>query len=233
MSWLQQNWAEVWGLFLTHAGMSAPPILLGLLIAVPLGWLAHRFRWGRGVLLTVAGLLYTIPSLALIVAMPLLLGTKILNPVNLIVALTLYAVALLVRTAAEAFDQVSPAVLDAATGMGYGPWRRFWGVQLPLAGPVILAGVRVVSSSTVSLVTLGALVGMSGLGYLFTDGTQRGFPTEILIGIVGTVLIALVFDVLIVALGRLLMPWTRSRRRHTPSGHAPQAGVARAEAVTA
>lgn len=213
MSWLRDNWAEVWGLFLTHAAMSAPPIIAGLLIAVPLGFLAHRFRWGRGVLLTVAGLLYTIPSLALIVAMPLLLGTKILNPLNLVVALTMYAVALLVRTVAEAFDQVQTPVIDAAVGVGYGPWQRFWEVQLPLAGPVIVAGVRVVSSSTVSLVTLGALVGMSGLGYLFTDGTQRGFPTEILIGIVGTVLIALIFDLIIVAVGRALMPWTRPRRR--------------------
>lgn len=217
MSWLRDNWAEVWGLFLTHAAMSAPPIIAGLLIAVPLGFLAHRFRWGRGVLLTVAGLLYTIPSLALIVAMPLLLGTKILNPLNLIVALTMYAVALLVRTVAEAFDQVQTPVLDAAVGVGYGPWQRFWEVQLPLAGPVIIAGVRVVSSSTVSLVTLGALVGMSGLGYLFTDGTQRGFPTEILIGIVGTVLIALIFDLIIVTAGRALMPWTRPRRRATGS----------------
>lgn len=212
MSWLLENFDEVWQLTLTHMGLSLPPILLGLLLAVPLGWLAHRYRWSRGALLTVAGLLYTIPSLALIVAMPLILGTKILNPLNLVVALTVYAVALLVRTAADAFDQVAPEVLESATAVGFGPWRRFWGVQLPVAGPILLAGVRVVSSSTVSLVTLGALVGMSGLGYLFTDGTQRAFPLEILVGIIGTVLIALAFDLALVLLGRALMPWTRPAR---------------------
>lgn len=207
MSWILANLAQIWELTLVHAALSAPPVILGILIAVPLGYLAHRSRLGRRALLTVSGLLYTIPSLALIVAMPTLLGTRILDPVNLIAALTVYAVALLIRSAAEAFDQVSPAVLDAALGMGYGPWRRFWGVQLPLAGPVILAGARVVSASTVSLVTLGALVGTSGLGYFFTDGTARAFPLEIAVGIVGTVLIAVAFDLLLLAAGRALMPW--------------------------
>ncbi|RLP84051.1 ABC transporter permease [Mycetocola lacteus] len=212
MSWLFENFSDVWALVLTHVALSVPPILLGLIISVPLGWVAHRYRWGRGTLLTIAGLLYTIPSLALIIAMPTILGTQILDPINLIAALTLYAVALLVRTAADAFDQVSPQVLDAATALGYGPWRRFWQVQLPLAGPIIIAGTRVVSSSTVSLVTLGALVGMSGLGYLFTDGTQRSFPFEIGVGIVGTVLIALIFDLIIVLIGKALLPWSRTRR---------------------
>src|SRR5690606_40859609 len=134
---------------------------------------------------------------ALIVAMPTVLGTRILSPMNLIVTLTIYAIALMVRTAADAFDAVSRDVTQSATAVGFGGWRRFWQVELPLAGPVLLAGLRVVSTSTVSLVTLGALVGMSGLGYLFTNGYQRNFATEILTGIVGTVLIAIVFDVVL------------------------------------
>ncbi len=209
MTWVLANLAQIWGLALDHILLSIPPIVGGFLIAVPIGWLAHRYRFSRAVLLTFSGLLYTIPSLALIVAMPTMLGTRILDPLNLMVTLTLYAVALMVRTATDAFDAVSADVAQSATAVGFGAWRRFWQVELPLAGPVLLAGVRVVSTSTVSLVTLGALVGMSGLGYLFTDGYQRNFPTEILTGIVGTVLIAVVFDVLLVLAGRMLLPWAR------------------------
>ncbi|MET0885639.1 MAG: ABC transporter permease subunit [Mycetocola sp.] len=209
MTWVLANLEQIWALTVDHILLSVPPILLGFLLAVPIGWLAHRYRVSRGVLLTVCGLLYTIPSLALIVAMPTVLGTQILNPVNLIVTLTIYAVALMVRTATDAFDAVSADVTQSATAVGFGGWRRFWQVQLPLAGPVLLAGLRVVSTSTVSLVTLGALVGMSGLGYFFTNGYQRQFPTEVLTGIVGTVLIAVLFDALLVLAGRLLLPWAR------------------------
>lgn len=209
MTWVFANIEQIWDLTLAHILLSIPPILGGFVLAVPIGWVAHRYRVSRGVLLTVCGLLYTIPSLALIVAMPTVLGTRILDPANLIVTLTIYAVALMVRTATDAFDAVSQDVIQSATAVGFGGWRRFWQVQLPLAGPVLLAGLRVVSTSTVSLVTLGALVGMSGLGYLFTDGYQRNFPTEILTGIVGTVLIAIVFDVVLVTAGRMLLPWAR------------------------
>lgn len=209
MTWVLANLEQIWSLTLDHILLSVPPILVGFLLAVPIGWFAHRYRVSRGVLLTACGLLYTIPSLALIVAMPAVLGTKILNPMNLIVTLTIYAIALMVRTAADAFDAVSRDVTQSATAVGFGGWRRFWQVELPLAGPVLLAGLRVVSTSTVSLVTLGALVGMSGLGYLFTNGYQRNFATEILTGVVGTVLIAIVFDVVLVLLGRMLLPWTR------------------------
>ena len=209
MTWVFANLEQILSLSRDHILLSILPIVCGFVLAVPIGWVAHRYRVSRGLLLTVCGLLYTIPSLALIVAMPTVLGTRILDPANLIVTLTIYAIALMVRTATDAFDAVSADVIQSATAVGYGGWRRFWQVELPLAGPVLLAGLRVVSTSTVSLVTLGALVGMSGLGYLFTDGYQRNFPTEILTGIVGTVLIAVVFDVLLVLAGRMLLPWAR------------------------
>jgi len=181
------------------------------------------------VLLTVSGLLYTIPSLALVVAMPAILGTKILDPLNLIATLTIYAIALMVRTATDAFDSVSPDVRQSATAMGYGPWSRFWKVELPLAGPVLLAGLRVVSASTVSLVTLGALVGLSGLGYLFTDGYQRSFATEIFTGVVLTVVIAVVFDLLLILLGRVVLPWAKIEAVARTGDRAPR----RRKAVTA
>ena len=209
MSWVIANWDMIWDLTLTHVQLSLPPIILGFLISLPLGWLAHRYRWSRGVLLTLSGILYAIPSLPLFVLMPSLIGTKILDPANVVIALTIYAVALLVRTVADALDAVDAGVRQSAQAVGFSTGQRFWRVEFPLAGPLMLAGVRVVSASTISLLSVGALIGVTNLGYLFTDGYNRQFPIEILTGIVGTVVIAIVFDVLLVLLGRLLMPWTR------------------------
>ncbi len=144
---------------------------------------------------------------------PSVIGTKILSPINLVIALTLYAVALLVRTATDAFAQVSPGVLDAASASGYSSWQRAISVELPLAGPVMLAGIRVASVSTVSLVTIGALIGVSNLGSLFTEGFNRYFITEIVVGIVLVVALALVLDAAWVLVGRLLLPWTRGGAR--------------------
>jgi osmoprotectant transport system permease protein len=229
MTWVFANIEQIIMLTRDHILLSIPPILLGFVLAVPIGYIAHRYRVSRGVLLTVSGLLYTIPSLALVVAMPAILGTKILDPLNLIATLTIYAIALMVRTAADAFDSISPDVRQSATAMGYGPWSRFWKVELPLAGPVLLAGLRVVSASTVSLVTLGALVGLSGLGYLFTDGYQRSFATEILTGVVLTVVIAVVFDLLLILLGRVVLPWAKIEAVARTGDRAPR----RRKAVTA
>ncbi|ONI61144.1 ABC transporter permease [Leifsonia sp. ALI-44-B] len=229
MTWIFANFEQIVMLTRDHILLSIPPILLGFILAVPIGYIAHRYRVSRGVLLTVSGLLYTIPSLALVVAMPAILGTKILDPLNLVATLTIYAIALMVRTAADAFDSISPDVRQSATAMGYGPWSRFWKVELPLAGPVLLAGLRVVSASTVSLVTLGALVGLSGLGYLFTDGYQRSFATEILTGVVLTVVIAVVFDLLLILLGRVVLPWAKIEAVARTGDRAPR----RRKAVTA
>jgi osmoprotectant transport system permease protein len=229
MTWIFANIEQIVMLTRDHILLSIPPILLGFILAVPIGYIAHRYRVSRGVLLTVSGLLYTIPSLALVVAMPAILGTKILDPLNLIATLTIYAIALMVRTATDAFDSVSPDVRQSATAMGYGPWSRFWKVELPLAGPVLLAGLRVVSASTVSLVTLGALVGLSGLGYLFTDGYQRSFATEIFTGVVLTVVIAVVFDLLLILLGRVVLPWAKIEAVARTGDRAPR----RRKAVTA
>ena len=223
MSWLESNWPQLVDYGLAHVWLSIPPIILGLLISVPLGWLANRYRLSRGVLLTVGGILYAIPSLPLFVLLPSILGTKILSPINVEVALTLYALALMLRTTADALASVSGDVKLSATAVGYGAWRRFLGVELPLAGPVLLAGLRVVSVSTVSLVTVGSVVGVNSLGFFFLDGYQREFFTEVWAGLIGTVLIALVFDALLVLAGRMLMPWTRdtgSRRARRAAAEA-------------
>ncbi len=209
MNWLWNNLDLVLELSIEHLRLSLPPIILGFILSVPLGWLAYRYKLTRGLVLTFAGLLYTIPSLALFVLLPPLLGISFLSELNVLIALTIYAVALMTRSVADGLASVDPIVRESATAVGYSSWRRFFSVELPLAGPVLLAGLRVVAVSTVSLVTVGVFVGVRSLGFLFTNGLQRGIVVEIVTGIVMTVVIALILDGLLVLLGRLVLPWTR------------------------
>lgn len=212
MTWLVANAGLVWQLTLTHIALSIVPILAALLVSLPVGLLAHRVKASRGVLLAIATIIFTIPSVPLLIALPAFLGTGITNPINTVVALSLYGLALMVRSSADAFDSVDGEVRLSAHGMGFSGWQMFWKVELPLSGPVLLAGLRVVSATTVSLVTVGAVVGVTSLGYLFINGFQRGIAAEVVSGIVATVLIAVVFDFVIVLGGRLLMPWRAGQR---------------------
>jgi len=212
MTWAWDNRSTILDLTLTHAWLSALPLLIGFLLALPVGWYASRHPRLRGSLLSVGSVLYSIPSLPFFVILPGLIGTGFLSPANVVIALTVYAAAIMVRSATDAFTSVSPAVLDAATATGYSSRQRGIAVELPLAGPVLLAGLRVVSVSTVSLVSVGALIGVSSLGTLFTDGFNRDFTTEIVVGVVGIVVLAVVFDALLVMSGRILMPWASLSR---------------------
>jgi osmoprotectant transport system permease protein len=218
VNWLWSNLDRVGELVLVHLALSVPAIILSFVVSVPIGWLAHRYRWSRAVLLSLCALLYAIPSLAVFVALPAITGLSLRSPLNLVIALTLYGVAVIVRTAADAFDSVEPDVIQSATAVGYSEVRRFWGVELPLAGPVLLSGLRVVIVSTVSLATVGAVIGVQSLGSLFTDGFQRGIQVEIVTGIVLTIALALLLDWLAVLAGRLLMPWTRAGATRVAAG---------------
>ena len=212
VNWVLGNLPLIGDLTLEHLYFALPPIVIGLVLAIPLGWLANRTRAGRTITINLSGLLYTIPSLALFVLLPPLLGTRILDPVNVIVALTVYTVALLVRTVADGLSAVPQVVVNSATAMGYGPARRFAAVELPLSIPVVVAGLRVAAVSNISLVTVGAVIGFGGLGKMFTDGFQRGIPEEIVTGIVLVLLLALIVDGLLLLLGRMLTPWDRVGR---------------------
>lgn len=209
MEWFIANWELVGSLTLDHMRISLIPIVLGFLISLPIGWFAERHPVTRGLVLGGVGILYTVPSLALFMLLPPMLGISVLSEANVIIALTIYAVAIMVRTVADAFASIEPRALRAATALGYAEWGRFFAVELPLAGPVLLAGLRVVAVSTVSLVTVGVLVGIQSLGYLFTDGFQRRIIPEVLTGVIMTFLVALLFDAVLVALGRVIMPWSR------------------------
>lgn len=213
MTWILDNVGTIADATWAHLLLALPAIVISFVVALPVAWLASRFRRSRFTLLLLAGLVYAIPSLPLFIILPLILGTSVRSTVNVIAALGLYGVALMVRYAADALDSVSRDTVLAATAMGYGAWHRFFGVQLPLAGPALLAGLRVVAVSTVSLVPVSALLGVNSLGLLFTDGFQRGIFAEVLAGIIATVVVAVVVDLGLVLLGRVLMPWERPRVR--------------------
>lgn len=210
MNWILNNVSTITDATWAHLWLALPAIVLSFVVAIPVAWFASRFRHSRFTLLLVAGLIYAIPSLPLFIVLPLILGTSVRSLVNVVAALGLYGVALMVRYAADALDAVSTDALLAATAMGYGPLRRFFGVQLPLAGPALLAGLRVVSVSTVSLVPVSALLGVNSLGMLLTDGFQRGILAEVASGIGATVVVAVAVDLCLVGLGQLLMPWERA-----------------------
>ena len=225
MSWVLANLPTIAGHLLAHLLQAVPAIIASFVLAIPIARLARTARPLRAVLVTGSSLLYAVPSLALFVILPIILATGIRDPLNVIVALTLYGLALLVPTTADALDAVDARVLDAAAAMGMGRIRCFLTVELPLAGPAILTGLRVVTVSTISLTTVGAVLGVRSLGWLFTDGFQRGITAEIVTGLVSTATLALVLDGLVLALGRLCLPWTWKR--------AGAAGAAAAEAGAA
>lgn len=199
---LHWTWTTVW--------LAAVPLVVGLIIALPIGWLASRYRWTYPPLVTVAGLAYTIPSLVLFLVLPGILGTQILAPINVAVALTVYTVALLVRIVADGLSSVSTTTLSAASAMGYTNRQRLFAVQLPIAVPVIGAGLRVAAVSNVSLVSVASLLGVAQLGTLFTEGSQLNSLPPILLGLIMIIVLALLFDVVIVVGIRLLTPWQRA-----------------------
>ncbi|MGJ3509075.1 ABC transporter permease [Enemella sp. A6] len=217
MTWLQYNWPWVIELLRAHLVLSAAAIVLSTLIAVPIGRLSFRRPLIGTPLLTAAALLYAIPALPLLIIIPAIIGTPLRSSATMITALTVYGVALLVRTAADAFGSVDKRTRDAAFAIGYSPRSVFWRVDLPLAVPVLLSGVRVMTVSTIGLVTIGALIGVPSLGNLLTDGFQRGIAAEVATGVIVTVVLALVLDGLLLLLGRALTPW---RRRPRASAHA-------------
>lgn len=212
MRYLLNHLDNAWALTLIHLRLSLIPVLLGLLIAVPLG----AFVWRRNVLRRLATLtasiIFTIPSLALFVVLPLIIPTRILDQTNVIVALTLYTTALLVRAVPEALDAVPEPVRDAASAVGYTRLGQLLKVELPLSLPVLTAGLRVVAVTNISMVAVGSVIGIGGLGTWFTEGYQADKSDQIIAGIIAIFLLAVIVDVLILVTGRLLTPWARTTK---------------------
>ena len=212
IQYLENNYETVLTALQQHIWLALLPVLLGFLIALPIGYLGVRFTWLYHPLVNTCGVLYSIPSLALFVFLPVLLGTKVLSPINIVVALTIYTVALLARTVADGLKSVDPTITQAATAMGYRRVRRLLDVELPVALPVILAGLRVATVANISLVSVGALIGVGGLGQLFTRGFQLFYLEPILVGIILSVLLAGIADLVIVLIQRAVTPWARFQR---------------------
>jgi osmoprotectant transport system permease protein len=194
-----------------HVTLTAQAVVIAALVAVPLAVAAYWFRRLTGPILAVSGALYTIPSLALLAFLAPVVGPT--NPASVLIALVLYALLLIVRNALAGLSQVPVEAQDAATGMGYGRLGRLLRVDLPLALPGIVTGLRLATVSTVALVTVGAIIGYGGLGDLILGGFRNNFyKAEILTGTVCCVLLALVLDLALAGVGRLLSPWARSAR---------------------
>jgi osmoprotectant transport system permease protein len=191
-----------------HIVLTVLAVGIGFLISFALAIAITRRRWLYGPVTATAGIVYTIPSLALFAILVPITGLTILTAE---IALVGYTILILVRNIVAALDGVPAEVREAADAMGYSRWARLWRVELPLATPVIVAGLRIATVTTVGLVTVSALIGQGGLGDLIQDGIRRFFPTMIVLGAVLSVALAVVADVLLLALQRLVTPWTRAR----------------------
>ena len=200
-----------WALTQIHLRLSLIPVVIGLLIAVPLGALVWRNNALRRLTTLAASIIFTVPSLALFVVLPLIIPTRILDEANVIVALTLYTTALLVRAVPEALDAVPGQVRDAATAVGYTRIGQLLKVELPLSLPILVAGLRVVAVTNISMVAVGSVIGIGGLGTWFTEGYQADKSDQIVAGIIVIFLLAIVIDMMIMLAGRMVTPWARVR----------------------
>ena len=210
-AWIERNRPMIGSLLVEHIILAVLPVLIAFVVSLPLGYLVHKTKRAANLILAFLGVIYSIPSLALFVMMPLILGTKILDPVNIVVALAIYSTALLIRSVVDGLRAVPPAVRQSATAVGYGWPRRLFGVELPLAMPVIFAGLRVVTVSNIALVSVAVLVGSGALGKLFDLGFASYFYTPIIIALILMLTLSLIFDGLILLIERGTLPWLRKR----------------------
>ena len=211
-AWVESNLPAIAVMVRDHAILAVLPVLIALVISLPLGYLVFRAGKGANGILAFLGAIYSIPSLALFVALPVLLLKPILDPLNVVVALTIYSVALLVRSVVDGLRSVPGAVTQAASAVGFGRFRRLLRVELPLAMPVVFAGLRVATVSNIALVSVAVLVGSGALGKLFVSGFNRLFYTPVIVGMVLSVLLALIADVVILLIQRGALPWARRGR---------------------
>jgi osmoprotectant transport system permease protein len=200
------NWSQVPTYTAANALLGLLPPLIGLVIALPLGIICARYRLFYAPVLSITTLIYAIPSLALFVV---LIDYTGLSNETVIIPLALFSLCILVPNVVDGLRAVPQPVRQAATAMGFGPMRRLVKVELPLAVPIIIAGLRIAVVSSISLASVGQLIGVSSLGYFIIDGFQRSFQEEIWVGIVLIIVLALVCDLLLVGVRRLATPWSR------------------------
>jgi osmoprotectant transport system permease protein len=207
--WIGEHTSQLTDHAVIHLRLALLPVLFGLIISLPLGVLCRRWGWLYPPTLTLANVLYAIPSLALFMVFIQYTG---LTSSTVMIPLTLYSLSVLVPNVVDGLGSVAEPVRQAATAMGFGALRRLVQVELPIAVPVVIAGIRVAAVSSISLVAVGQLIGQGGLGYDIIRGFQLDFPTQIIAGSVLIIILALLTDAILVLLQRLLTPWARARR---------------------
>jgi osmoprotectant transport system permease protein len=200
------SWSQYWQYALDNAYLGIVPALIGLAVALPAGIACARFRWLYPPVLTVTNIIYAIPSLALFVVLIAYTG---LGDLTLIIPLALFSLCVLVPNVVDGLRSVPDPVRQAATSMGFGATRRLMQVELPLAVPVVIGGLRIAVVSSISLVSVGSLIGVNSLGYFFIDGLDRSFSEEIYAAIIGIIALALACDLVLVIVRWLLTPWSR------------------------
>jgi osmoprotectant transport system permease protein len=213
--WVGDHLDDIWQRTVEHVQLTAVALIFGCAISFALALLAVRVRWTYRPITRFASILYTIPSLALFA---LLIPFTGLGMVTAEIALVSYTILILVSNAVAGLDSVPDAVKEAADGMGYTRARRLATIEIPLALPTIIAGVRVASVTVIGLVTVAALVGNGGYGALIDDGLRRNFPTPIVVGTVLSVTLALLVDGGLALIQRLLTPWRRAERAQDKAG---------------
>ena len=209
--WILDNLDEIGQRLGEHVSMTVSAVLIGFIISFGLALIARRYPPMYGPIVGVTGVLYAIPSLALF---GLLLPITGLSLATGVVALVMYTLLILVRNIVTAIEGVPADVVEAATAMGYTPTQRFWRVELPIAIPVVIAGLRIATVTTIGLVAITTFIGLGGLGYLIINsGTRRFFPTSIYTGVLLCILLAVVADLGLQWIQRRLTPWAQARGR--------------------
>jgi len=206
--WVGRNTDLIWSSLREHIILTVFAVGIGLVIALPLGVIAARWRWMYTPTLGVTGVLYTIPSLA---AFALLIPVTGLTRTTALIPLTSYTLLILFRNVVEGLDGVPAEIKDAADGMGYGRLRRLVKIELPLALPAIMAGVRIATVTVIGLAAVAGLLAIPSLGNLIYIGQNRPIRTAITVGIILSVLLALTADLILGLIQRVLSPWSRSR----------------------
>jgi osmoprotectant transport system permease protein len=209
-NWIVHNADDIWARTVDHVVLTVLAVGIGLAISFMLALAIRRYRFLHGPIIAVSGVLYSIPSLALFSL--LIPFTGIQSMLTAEIALVSYTILILLRNILAGFDSVPVEIIEAAEGMGYTAWQRLWRIELPIALPIIVAGLRVATVTTIGLVTVTALIGIQSLGSLIVSiGLARFFFTAVAVGSLGAVLLAVLADVGFLAALRFLTPWARQR----------------------
>ena len=212
--WVVEERDQVWDAIIEHLTLTVMAMALGMVVSAILAAIALRSRFMMTPITATASLIYTLPSVALFALLAPVFGN--LSRWTAVLPLAGYTLLILVTNIVAGFQAVPQAVRDSADGMGMTPARRVWSVELPLAMPYIITGIRIAAVSTVGLVTVAAIIGQGGLGRLIFNGLRRAFWTPMTVGATLSIVLALLLDALILGLGLLLTPWERHRRASKP-----------------